>query len=178
MATWSIISGNLPNGLTLNYTTGKITGVATESGNFFFTAKVENDCGEDEKEINIFVCIKTEITSDNEIHFIMGEYDFVQLTSSGTPGTWSIDEEDELPDGLTLNSETGVIDGIPTVAGVFVVIVKIKTVCAVTTQEVTIHIESGGMCIEPEITTVDPFYFMIGEEDSKQIEFTGSSPQI
>jgi hypothetical protein len=38
--TWSIISGSLPNGLTLNTSTGAITGAPTTGGTFNFTAQV------------------------------------------------------------------------------------------------------------------------------------------
>ncbi|MGD0632531.1 MAG: N,N-dimethylformamidase beta subunit family domain-containing protein, partial [Terracidiphilus sp.] len=40
--TWSIISGSLPNGLTLNTNTGAITGTPTTAGTFNFTAQVSD----------------------------------------------------------------------------------------------------------------------------------------
>ena len=43
--TWSIISGALPTGLTLNPTTGAITGKPTVTGNFNFTVQVKDSQG-------------------------------------------------------------------------------------------------------------------------------------
>jgi hypothetical protein len=40
--TWSIISGSLPNGLTVNTNTGAITGTPTTAGTFNFTAQVSD----------------------------------------------------------------------------------------------------------------------------------------
>ena len=40
--TWSIISGSLPPGLTLNSTNGVISGTPIDMGVFSFTAKVED----------------------------------------------------------------------------------------------------------------------------------------
>src|SRR5205085_12159591 len=43
--TYSIVSGNLPGGLTLNPATGAITGTPTTAGSFNFTAKVVDASG-------------------------------------------------------------------------------------------------------------------------------------
>jgi hypothetical protein len=43
--TWSIITGVLPTGLTLNASTGEITGTPTEVGAFSFTIQVEDSLG-------------------------------------------------------------------------------------------------------------------------------------
>ena len=50
---WSITDGTLPSGLILDTETGEIVGTATESGTFTITVKVENDCGNTSKEIQI-----------------------------------------------------------------------------------------------------------------------------
>jgi hypothetical protein len=42
LITWSIASGKLPNGLTLNPSAGVISGTPTKSGTFSFTVKAEN----------------------------------------------------------------------------------------------------------------------------------------
>jgi hypothetical protein len=43
--TWSLVSGALPIGLTLNPTTGAITGTPTESGGSAFTVRVTDALG-------------------------------------------------------------------------------------------------------------------------------------
>lgn len=43
--TWSIVSGSLPPGLTLNPSTGQISGIPTTAGTFFFTVQVRDSLG-------------------------------------------------------------------------------------------------------------------------------------
>ena len=50
--TWSM-SGNVPSGLSINSSTGEISGTPTKTGNFTFTVKVENSAGSDSKSFTI-----------------------------------------------------------------------------------------------------------------------------
>ena len=52
---WSIISGELPKGLTLKETTGEISGTPTAAGTASFTVKAENSAGSDTKELSIAI---------------------------------------------------------------------------------------------------------------------------
>ena len=51
--TWSIDSGDLPNGLTLNASTGCISGTPTTTGTFSFSVKVINNEGDATKALSI-----------------------------------------------------------------------------------------------------------------------------
>ena len=53
--TWDIDSGNLPADLTLDETTGEISGTPTAEGTASFTVKVENSAGSDTKELSITI---------------------------------------------------------------------------------------------------------------------------
>ena len=53
--TWSIDSGNLPAGLSLNKDTGKISGTPTAAGSSTFTVKATNSAGSDTKELSITI---------------------------------------------------------------------------------------------------------------------------
>ena len=69
--TWSISGGALPDGLTLNETTGEISGTPTADGTAKFTVKAENNVGSDTKELSIT------ITKDAPAEFT------ITVTSSG-----------------------------------------------------------------------------------------------
>ena len=53
--TWNIIGGTLPESLTLNETTGKISGTPTAEGTAKFTVKATNSAGSDTKELSIAI---------------------------------------------------------------------------------------------------------------------------
>jgi len=53
--TWSIVSGSLPPGLSLNSTTGVISGTPTTDGTFNFTVTATNATGSDSKALTIVI---------------------------------------------------------------------------------------------------------------------------
>nr|WP_320024146.1 putative Ig domain-containing protein [uncultured Acetobacterium sp.] len=53
--TWSIDSGDLPYGLTLDANTGCISGTPTTTGTFSFTVKAVNNEGDDTKALSIYI---------------------------------------------------------------------------------------------------------------------------
>ena len=53
--TWSISSGALPDGLSLNKDTGEISGTPTTAGTSTFTVKATNRAGSDTKELSITI---------------------------------------------------------------------------------------------------------------------------
>ncbi len=53
--TWGISGGALPDGLSLNKDTGKISGTPTADGTAKFTVKAENSVGSDTKELSITI---------------------------------------------------------------------------------------------------------------------------
>ena len=58
---WSVTSGSLPNGLSLN-SDGTITGTPTAEGTSTFTVKAENSVGSDSKELMLTVTAPTTYT--------------------------------------------------------------------------------------------------------------------
>lgn len=141
--TWSITSGSLPSGLSLNTTTGVISGTPTASGNFSITLHVSDSASHtfDNNQILIVNIAPTLIgtLSNGDIHI---EYDDQLGVSDGTgPYVFSI-SVGMLPTGLIIDSATGLISGTPTVLGSFsftVLVVDFYSVSTTSTQTIIIN---------------------------------------
>ncbi|MGH9642488.1 MAG: putative Ig domain-containing protein [Terriglobales bacterium] len=122
--TFSIISGSLPPGLTLNTSTGAITGTPTQAGTFNFTAQVVDSTGTQAgtATANCQIVVSPPaitLTCPSGAAQIGMAYNSALVVSGGTPPyTFSI-TSGSLPPGLTLNTSTGAITGTPTQAGTF-----------------------------------------------------------
>ena len=118
---WAVSAGALPAGLTLNATTGVISGTPTNTGTANFTVTVV-DSGIPQQTASAALVIKVVaplvVTSLSLPDGFVGSAYSATLSASGgsTPYTWAI-VSGSLPAGLTLNSSTGVISGTPSSAG-------------------------------------------------------------
>jgi hypothetical protein len=134
-ATWSLYSGILPAGLTLNRN-GNISGTPTTASTSTFTVKAQNPAGSSTKELSITVVTpaKPIIADMNPPIGKRGlEYNLWLQTKADRYGataedgdratSWSV-AMGTLPTGLTLNSSSGYISGIPTATGTSVITVK------------------------------------------------------
>jgi hypothetical protein len=118
--TWSIVAGVLPQNLTLNPTTGAISGTPTATGTSAFTVQVADTAGQvDTQALSIFINPATPpiITTTSLDGGTVGLAYSQPLQASGGTGSlvWSI-SGGSLPANLTLSSD-GVISGTPTNAG-------------------------------------------------------------
>ncbi|HET9180110.1 MAG TPA: Ig domain-containing protein, partial [Terriglobia bacterium] len=111
--TWSISAGSLPAGLTLNTSTGAITGTPTTAGTSNFTAKVTDSNSQTATQnLSITVNAALSITTTSLPGGTVGTAYSSTLAATGGTGsyTWSI-SAGSLPAGLTLNTSTGAITG-------------------------------------------------------------------
>ncbi|MDP9194701.1 MAG: ice-binding family protein [Acidobacteriota bacterium] len=123
--TFSVSSGALPTGLTLNTGSGAITGTPTVAGTFIFsiTATDANGClGSRLYTINIALAGCTIITL-NPATLPPGRVDTpysqaVTATGGTGPYTYAV-SSGALPAGLILNTLTGLISGVPQTEGLF-----------------------------------------------------------
>jgi hypothetical protein len=117
---WSIFVGTLPTGLSLNSTTGAITGNPSLTGVFNFTVKLvdsSNPAQSATQALSITVVNGplTVAAATLPTGAVNDVYPSTNLGASGglPPYTWSV-TVGSLPVGLALNASTGAITGTPT----------------------------------------------------------------
>jgi hypothetical protein len=113
---WSISSGSLPTGLTLNSSTGVISGAVSSSATSqTFTATVTDADGiMASQSLTITVNVLPTISTTSLAASTQTQTTYSQTlagTGGTTPYSWSV-TTGSLPSGLTLNASTGVISGI------------------------------------------------------------------
>ena len=125
--TWSVSEGNLPNGLSLNTSTGKISGKPSKSGTFTFKVKVSDKNGmSNEKKFTITVTATKVTGTIPATSTRKASITWTPKASGGTaPYTWTI-SAGKLPDGLSINKSTGKIKGTLSKAGAFTFTVKAR----------------------------------------------------
>jgi len=119
--TWSISGGSLPAGLSLNASSGLISGTPTASGTANFTIRVSDSQATpatDQKALSLAVDaapLPLTITTESLPSATSGSAYSQMLTATGgiIPYTWSL-AGGALPSGLSLNTSTGAISGTPT----------------------------------------------------------------
>jgi Putative Ig domain len=114
--TWSVASGALPAGLTLNPSTGLISGSPTQAGDFTFQIKVSDGSRSDVQTYTLSTVEKLAIANVSAQSAEVGVPFSLAVTANGgrTPYKWSATG---LPAGLTLDAASGAISGTPTAAG-------------------------------------------------------------
>jgi hypothetical protein len=116
--TWSIASGALPPPLTLDGTTGIISGTPASTGNFSFVVLVTDARGAVARQsLSINIANPILITTGNLSGDVLVAFSQTLAATGGTPPyTWSI-ASGTLPGGLQLDGITGVISGNPSPGG-------------------------------------------------------------
>src|SRR5436190_14982055 len=110
-------TGALPSGVTFNGNTGVLSGTpaANTSGTYPITFTASNGIGSDATQnFTLTVNQAPTITSANNATFIVGVPGSFTVTATGFPTAMSFSETGALPNGVTLNSSTGVLSGTPT----------------------------------------------------------------
>lgn len=121
-ATYDVTAGALPEGLTLDESTGLISGTATHGGSATFTVTATNVSGSVSQAYTIntayvapgvpnsyYVNFPTVVYSFGQA-FPGSAYDPHQMKATGNDITWSI-TAGALPTGITLDPTTGLISG-------------------------------------------------------------------
>ena len=153
--TWSVLAGALPSGLSLNASTGAISGTPTAFGTASFTVQAADSQGTpatDTQALSITVApavlaITTTTLADAQVGVAYSET--LAATGGVPPCTWTV-SAGSLPDGLSLNASTGEIGGTPTTTGTSNFTVEAadsQGTPATDTQALSITVQAAGLLI-------------------------------
>ncbi len=143
---FAIIAGALPPGLTLNSSTGVLSGTPITGGTYFFTIQVTDVLGNTASvACSIVIAGSLAIICDNPPPGIVGQfYSHTFPISGGVPPYTFTISAGSLPPGLTLTPSSGVISGTPTKAGIFAFTVMVTDAMGATaTCSITIGTKAG-----------------------------------
>ncbi|HXS62251.1 MAG TPA: putative Ig domain-containing protein [Streptosporangiaceae bacterium] len=143
---WSISSGSLPPGLSLNSSTGTVSGTQTTAGTFSFTVKVTDSSGlSATKDTSITIVPAPSLTFGTLPQAFTNTFYSVTLSASGgvTPYVFSL-SGGSLPAGLSLAPD-GVISGTPTTTGTSSFTVKLVDANGVSTTNATSITVAAGV---------------------------------
>ena len=168
--TWSVDSGDLPEGLTLKATNGQLKGKPTQGGTYSFYVIATNSYGVDSKSFDLVVNITQPKISTNSLK--KGKYNkaySVKIkTKDGTPDSWTC--TGDLPAGITFSN--GVFSGTPTEAGTFKITVTASNGGGDSEKVYTLVIAADP----PKVTTSSLPGGTVGQAYSAKLEATGTPP--
>ncbi len=125
---WTVAQNALPPGLSLSSTAGIISGVPQSAGDYSFTIRVVDADGRTfNKSFSVNISASLRISDVSPVQITRGAAISIQLAASGgtQPYSWSI-ASGALPSGVSLNSATGLISGIPVVSGSFNTVIGVR----------------------------------------------------
>lgn len=121
--TFAVASGALPNGLTLNQTTGVLSGTPTALGVFSFTVSARNGVPPAATTPTLTITVTQtsapKFTNDTPSDATVETAYSYAFTANGAPAPVYTVASGALPSGLTLDPVTGVVAGTPTTSGTF-----------------------------------------------------------
>lgn len=134
--TYSVASGSLPPGLTLDSETGVLSGRPTTGGNYQVTIRATNSLGNVEVTKTLVVSRSPQaIDISILLEILAGEeyLDEVEFEAFPAPSYSVVDGT--LPEGLELDENTGELSGVPTVGGLYNFKIRVTSGSAVSTSE-------------------------------------------
>ncbi|MBQ3345641.1 MAG: putative Ig domain-containing protein, partial [Synergistaceae bacterium] len=152
--TWS--ATGLPDGFTLNATSGKLSGVPKTGGTFTLTVTAANSAGKDTKEYTLTIAEKIKvsppkITTVNLPEATEGQPYTFKLEAEGEKLTWSATSKTMT--WFTFTND-GTLSGTPDVAGTYNLTVKVRNTAGADYANFTLKVKSSGGDLKvPEVKT-------------------------
>jgi parallel beta-helix repeat protein len=171
--TWSVMSGVLPAGLTLNRSTGALSGTPTAAGLANFTVTATNAFGAGSKKLSLTVNAAPSIVTASPLTAaLVGKAYSVTLAASGSsPISWRV-ASGALPAGLNLQASTGAIGGTPTASGVATFTVSASNAFGSGSRQLSLTVNAA-----PAIVTGSPLTAaLVGTAYSVTLAANGSTP--
>lgn len=149
--------GDLPEWMTLDEATGRVSGIPMEPGKYKFKIKAENEIGSVTKtfKLKVVKSAPTIVTASLPDAYTGVEYE-ARLEAFGTdPIKWS--KIGKLPSGLKLNKKEGIIYGTPRKSDSFDITVRAKNKAGSETATLKIRIFKTDNFVDPskDIDEVD-----------------------
>ena len=156
--TYAILSGSLPPGLSLNTTTGLLSGTPTTAGSYTFVVEAVNVVGYSSTPVitmSVNYPSPPVFTADSPPSSAeVGQAYSYTFTSSGSPAPFFFVGSGSLPPGITLDESTGVLSGTPTSGGSFTFTVQVtNTYGSSVTPSLTINVVAPSA---PAFTRASP----------------------
>ena len=135
-----------------------ISGVPTETGTLRFTLSAENENGITRKAYTLVIneSDPLEITTQSKLDnaTVGSEYSRSLSINLDIAAVWSVADGSSLPAGLSLNRETGAINGTPTESGKYTFSVTAECADRITSKEFNLTVLPEGGCLHEELTCI------------------------
>jgi Putative Ig domain/Pectate lyase superfamily protein len=187
---WSVTGGNLPSGLSLNASSGAISGSPSAAGTTTFTARVQDSQGQT-AAANLSIVVNAsssgsgsplQITTSSLSAGSVGKAYSASLAATGgtSPYHWSV-TGGNLPSGLSLNASSGAISGSPSAAGTASFTIQVQdskqqTASAGLSIAVSAAPSGGGGGSTLQITTSSLPAGTVGASYSTSLGASGGTP--
>jgi hypothetical protein len=169
-------ASNLPQGLSVNFNSGTISGRPSAVENKTVTVTASNSAGSATTTlaINVVSSVIPPVINNQTINAFRGAHFSFQLEATGTITNWLVDNipNNSLPSGTSLSAIVGTISGIPSATGTFTTIIRVENESGSDTAEITIIVASSTLI--PVITPNQTFIGRKGVNFNYTIGFLNS----